>query len=137
MSDIAYNGMVSEKIQQFYVKNYKKLFAIPIILLVIAVLVIAGHYARTGDFVDQDVSLKGGVTVSVYSEKEVNINELSSFLKNKFSDSDIGVRELAEFGTNKQIGVIIEASELEADVLKEVLEELDVILIIKNENQLI
>lgn len=115
--------MVNEKIEQFYVKNYKKLFVIPVILLLIAILIIAGHYARTGEFVDQDVSLKGGVTVSVYSDKKIDINELSSFLNSKFSNADISIRRLAEFGTDKQIGIIIEASEIEEEELKGVLEE--------------
>ena len=109
--------MVNEKIEQFYVKNYKKLFVIPVILLLIAILIIAGHYARTGEFVDQDVSLKGGVTVSVYSDKKIDINELSSFLNSKFSNADISIRRLAEFGTDKQIGIIIEASEIEEEEL--------------------
>lgn len=115
--------MVNEKIEQFYVKNYKKLFMIPIILFSLAVLVIALNYARTGDFVEQDVSLKGGVTVSVYSDEKIDINDLGSFLRSKLGKSDIGIRRLAEFGTEKQIGIIIEASEINEEKLKDILEE--------------
>lgn len=115
--------MVNEKIEQFYVKNYKKLFMVPIILLSLAILVISLNYARTGDFVEQDVSLKGGVTVSVYSSEKIDINDLGSFLKSKLGKSDIRVRRLAEFGTEKQIGIIIEASEINEEKLKDILEE--------------
>lgn len=95
-------------IEEFYNKNYKKLMLIPLILLILSFVVIGFHYANTGDFISKDVSLKGGISATIYGEFDIPILEKS--LKEKYSGSDIFVRELTEFGSDKQIGAIIEAS---------------------------
>ncbi len=53
---------MKQAFRNIYYKNYKKLFIIPIILLIIAIGLLFINYQQTGDIVNKDVSLKGGIT---------------------------------------------------------------------------
>ncbi len=105
--------------EKFYNKHYKKLMIIPLILLILAIFLISGFYAKNNDFFKKDVTLSGGVTLSLYTNIDVDVDDLESSLNDKFPISDIFIRKLSEFGTEKQIGIIIEASEVEGKELKE------------------
>ena len=93
----------------FYQEHYKKLFWIPIILLVLALLVLVINYANTGDIIDKDVSLKGGTTLAVYTFQ--SSEGLEDFLSKRIQ-GDFNVRELSEFASNEVIGFIVEASDV-------------------------
>ncbi|MDI6737012.1 MAG: protein translocase subunit SecF [Nanoarchaeota archaeon] len=108
-------------IKGWYAKHYKKLFVIPIIILIACLGIIANHYAKTGDFVGRDVTLKGGVTVTISTD--IPVPDMKEYLAGNFPASDVVVRTLTEFGTDVQTGFIIEASDLEEAVLKKAVEE--------------
>lgn len=108
-------------IKEWYAIHYKKLFFVPLIVLVITLAVIGTHYAKTGDFVDRDVTLKGGITITISTN--IKMPDMQAYLEQKFPASDILVRTLTEFGTEEQTGLLIEASDLEEDVLKTAVEE--------------
>ncbi|MCX6711459.1 MAG: protein translocase subunit SecF [Candidatus Woesearchaeota archaeon] len=108
------------KTEKFYDKNYKKLLLIPNILLIIALAIIVYHYSTTGEIINKDVSLKGGVTATVYTDKQIDISELENYLKTKLGDALI--RRLSEFGTDKQIGLVIDTSNTNGDLLQKELE---------------
>lgn len=93
-------------IKNFYEKEYKKLLIIPFALLFIAILLIGFKFATTGDFINRDVSLKGGVTVTIHDE-QADILELKNILSSKFPDNDISIKSISRFGT--QSGIIVEA----------------------------
>jgi len=115
------NQMVEpNKTEKFYDKNYKKLLLIPNILLIIALAIIVYHYSTTGEIINKDVSLKGGVTATVYTDKQIDISELENYLKTKLGDALI--RRLSEFGTDKQIGLVIDTSNTNGDLLQKELE---------------
>jgi len=92
-------------ILKFYDKSYKKLMIIPILMLVLALIVIGVQTARTGSFIYKDVSLKGGVTLTITKEGTIDILELERALESEFTDNDISVRSIKKGGT--QIGVIV------------------------------
>lgn len=105
---------------EFYVKHNKKLVVIPIAIIILSLAIVLNNYIQTGDVVDKDVTLKGGVTATVYTK--LSIEDLEATLSSKFG-TEILVRKLAEFGTEEQIGVIVEASDVKSAELKPVLEE--------------
>ena len=115
-----------------YNKNYKLLIFIPVALFLVSLIIIGGFYVKTGDFIKKDVTLTGGLSITINTDKEIDIENLKDFLKDKFTESDIFLRKLSEFGSDKQIGIIIEASDLEEKDLKPVLE--DKINIVLTEN---
>ncbi len=103
-----------------YEKNLKKFLWIPAILVVLSLVFIFSHFNATGDIVDRDVSLKGGVSATIETDQVVDSNKLESILAATFGDAD--VRSLAEFGTDKQIGIIVEISETKEEELRSILE---------------
>lgn len=108
--------------KDWYNKYYKILALIPIIVFLISLAYIGSFYAANNDFIKKDVTLTGGLSMTIGTEKEVNTDELESFLNDKFPKSDIFIRKLTELGSDKQTGIIIEASELKESELKPVLE---------------
>jgi len=94
-------------IKNFYDKEYKKLLIIPFTLLLLSIVYIAIHAATTGDFINRDVSLKGGITIAVPLEDTLDIILLEEKLASEFPGNDISVRSMKKGGA--QIGVIIEA----------------------------
>lgn len=110
------------KILDFYHKHYKLWLIIPIILLLASLASIGVKIAKTGDFINRDVSLKGGAVITIPFENEVNIFELNNHLSLKFPDDDLTVRSTKELGVQKSIiieaGIEGEKSEIEA-ILKE------------------
>jgi len=109
--------------EKLYNKYYKILIFIPVALFLIALVIIGNFYVNNGDFVKKDVTLTGGLSVTINTEKEIYIEEFGNFLRSEFPKSDIFLRKLSEFGSDKQIGIIIEASELEEKELKPILEK--------------
>lgn len=99
----------------FYAKHEKKFFIIPMIMLIASLFIIYNHYSKTGDIFDKDVSLKGGISATLYTQEDAKTieKELSDNL-----GKEVSVRKLAEFGTEKQTGLLIEVSDVERDALK-------------------
>ena len=63
------------KLLEWYGKNYKKLLIIPIVILILSIGLISYKYAATGDFVEKDISLKGGITITIPS-KDIDADNL-------------------------------------------------------------
>ncbi len=98
-----------QSIKDFYDKKYKKLLIIPFALLLIALVVVGVQLAITGEFVKKDVSLKGGVTITVFTDKTIDIDDLEDYLDSKFPSSELSVRSLKQFG--QSVGIIIDGTE--------------------------
>jgi preprotein translocase subunit SecF len=111
-----------EVLKEWYYKRYKKLAIIPIILVILAIGVLFMNYQATGDIIEKDVSLTGGSTATIYTTE--TFPTLEEELIAALPDGDFDVRLLTEFGTDQQIGIVIEAAGVEADVIQETLEAL-------------
>ena len=70
-----------------------------------------------GELINRDVTLKGGISATIYTDKPANIKELQNAIK-----VDSIVRTLTDFSTGKQVGVIIEVSDIKSEELKSILE---------------
>ncbi len=102
------------RLLEFYDKNYKKLLLIPIVILILSIGVISYKYTATGDFVDKDISLKGGITITIPS-KDIDVDNLKIYLLSEFPGSDISVRTLTRLG--EKTGVTISSSDIESKEL--------------------
>ena len=103
-------------IKKFYESQYKKLLIIPFALLIISLVMIGLQFAKTGDFINRDVSLKGGVTITIPLERAADTLKLESALSSQFPANDIAARSISQFG--KQIGIIVEADIAEGEASK-------------------
>jgi len=107
------------RIEKFYEKNYKKLLLVPIIILIIALAILGFKYTTTGNFIDKDVSLTGGTSATVYTEKEVSTDYIQSSLISSFPSSDISVRKLADLSSGRNLGYIIEVTNVNSEDLQQ------------------
>ena len=94
-------------VKKIYEGHYKKLLIIPFTLLLIAIVLIGLKIAATGDFINRDVSLKGGVTITIPTEQQVDILQLKNTLSSRFPENDISTKSISQFGV--QVGIIVEA----------------------------
>jgi len=113
---------ILKTVSDFYNSQYKLLLIIPFLLLSFSLVSIGLKYASTGDFINRDVSLKGGVTLTITTHEKIDINYLEEQLKVKFVENDVDVRSLTKFGT--QVGIIIMADVGEGE-LSSLLEEIE------------
>ena len=109
--------MFKQKLEAFYNKYYKILMLIPIILLVLSLIFVGFKYAKTGEIFNRDVTLKGGITSTIYTDKDINTEDLQNKIPNSL------VKKLTDFSTGQQVGIIVEASDISADNLKESLQK--------------
>ncbi|MBN1645147.1 hypothetical protein JW851_03870 [Candidatus Woesearchaeota archaeon] len=110
-----------------YEKQYKKLLLITIFLLLFAICFLGYQYATTGEFIQKGVSLKGGITLTMPANKEIDIHKLESDLSSFLPNSDIGARSVTEAGRTKAI--IIEAADVEIDELTTSIEKAGISLV--------
>lgn len=109
------------KIEKIYIKGYKKLLLIPLILLIISLIILGIQYNNTGSFINKDVTLKGGVSATIYSNKIVDKQKIVSELIQKYPSYDVKTRDLSDFSTGQNIGISFEVSDIKADQLKEII----------------
>lgn len=96
----------------------------PLILFITSFVFLGYEYSTTGDIIDRDVSLKGGISATVYTEKEFEVSKLTNDLSKELG-SDIFVKELRDFLTNTRTGYVIEVGDISTkDRLKDVLESI-------------
>ncbi|MBI4439229.1 hypothetical protein HY640_04815 [Candidatus Woesearchaeota archaeon] len=96
-----------------YGVHYRKLLVIPLVLIVASVAIIAVNYAVTGELFKRDVSLKGGITISVFTDRSVDAERLGSELSSALG-RDVAVRVLSQAG--RQTGFIVESEGSGSDV---------------------
>ncbi len=107
-----------EKIEIFYMENYKKIMLIPIITLVIALVLIGVKVVKTGDFIDKDVSLRGGITATISLNQDVDIDALEKAIPVKSN-----IRKLTDPTSGKNIGIMVEVSDIPLKNLQPILEK--------------
>ncbi len=98
---------VGRKIAEFYFGNYKKLLIIPFAILAISLFLLTMQIQTKGDIINRDISLKGGITLTVLDSTQINIDELQSDLTQKLASYETSIRTLKAAGS--QIGILIES----------------------------
>jgi len=107
---------------RIYDKHYKKLLVIPSIVVVLAIGILLFSYYNTGEFFQKDVSIKGGVTVTILQTYD-DLPGLEKFLTESIGTT-VSVRRLSEAGADR--GIILDAgveSDDEVDRLLTLIQE--------------
>ena len=99
-------------------KSYKYLLLIPLALLIFSIIYMGVFYSKNNDFIDKDISLTGGTSITIY--EDLNPLELEKNLQDKLDH--ISTREIHDLITNELIGIIIETKS-DVETTKSVLEE--------------
>jgi len=98
---------------KFYDTKYKQILYFTFILLFVSLFLIGLRIFQTGDFVGKDISLSGGITITIFNEQDYDLRDLDNYLKSQFPDKEISIRSLNQLG--KSIGIIIEGTDIESD----------------------
>ena len=98
---------IKHSLLEFYDKRYKQLLVIPFLILLFSLGQIGYQIYSTGDFIKRDVSLKGGVTITLPLDKNADVARLQGQIQQRFPGNEIIVRSLRSTGSN--LGIIVEA----------------------------
>jgi len=96
-------------IKEFYHKNYKKILLIPLVLFIILLSVVIIKYEKTGELINKDVSLSGGISATVYTSQNIDVKTLQSKLSSDLKEQ-IFIRPLRDYTTNENKGIAVEVS---------------------------
>ena len=80
-------------IKKFYNKNWKKLMILPIFLFLLSCTILYSNYLSTGEFINKDVSLKGGYLITIKTDVELS--------------EEYNSRELVSVGSGKKLGYTV------------------------------
>ncbi len=106
------------KFTKFHDKYYKQLLLIPLILLIFSSLYMGYFYSQNHDFINKDISLTGGTSVTI--NDAINLLDLKNAISDKLEN--VNIREISDLINQQQIAVIIETKSNESQT-REVLEE--------------
>lgn len=112
-----------EIIKDIYEKKYKFLLILPIFLLILSGGILGLNKLSTGEYIEKDISLTGGITITVHTSESLNIASVKNSLESELN-TEVNIRELTSIATAGIIGYTFE--------LQEVAEEKEIINAISN-----
>jgi len=104
---------LKQSLIHFYDTKYRKILFFTLSLLILSVFLIGLKIAKTGDFVEKDISLSGGMTITIFHEQSYDIKELQNYLASQFPDKQLSIRSLTQLG--KTVGIIVEGTDIDSD----------------------
>lgn len=90
----------------------------PLLIGIFSLIFLVAFYAKTGDIMYKDVSLKGGTVITINGD--IDTARIESELPKYFSD--VGFRKLTDVTSGKRIATIIETSAESEDVRSKIIE---------------
>jgi preprotein translocase subunit SecF len=110
-------------ISKLYAAHYKKLLILPIVLFLCALLVIGYWQISTGEVVSKDVTLKGGLMITVETSEDLNINQVEEKISEQISLST-KIKELKSFSSGGKLGYTFEVEKTsDIDAVKTAISE--------------
>lgn len=118
MEKIITSHEVQER-KNWFDSYYKILAIIPLIILLLSLIYLFNFHSQTGTFVNKDISLSGGTTITINTQENINFDSVEKQLKE--NNSDISFRKLTDIRSGKTLALIIESSQ-NSDQLKSEIE---------------
>ncbi len=112
---------MQETIKRLLEDRPKQMMIIPIVLMLLALGFLLSVQSSTGELIQKDVSLSGGMTLTVYTDNTINLETLQSSLQEHFEE--VVIRALSEFGTDRTIGFVIETSAMDEETMRSTVQE--------------
>lgn len=107
-----------EKFGKFHDKYYRRMLILPIVIMLLCAFYLFSFYSKTGDFINKDISLTGGTSVTIYGN--FDSDKIKADLSGKLHE--IETREIYDFVTREKKAIIIE-TESSGTEAKKILEE--------------
>jgi preprotein translocase subunit SecF len=109
-----------QRIIDFYDAKYKPMMYVTLALMIISMVLIGLQIYNTGEFINKDISLTGGTTVTILKNHVVNIDDIEEYLNQQFPEKGLSVRKLTQLGSD--VGIIIDGNNFDAAALIKSLE---------------
>lgn len=93
-----------EKLEE---STFKKLVAIPIILLLVAGLLLALSYVQTGTVLQRSIDLEGGLQVTLHYTQPVDTNQLEATIRDSLGVADVTAVTTTDPATREQETLIV------------------------------
>jgi preprotein translocase subunit SecF len=94
-------------IARIYEKKYKKIIILPIVILICAILILGFWKVNTGEFVSKDITLTGGLMITVETDESIDISNTEKDITDELGLS-VRVKELRSFGSGSNLGYTFE-----------------------------
>ncbi len=104
------------KLKQIYEKDYKKLMIIPFLILILSLAVLTHTKLTTGEFIEKDISLKGGLLITIQTSESLDISKIQEDIQSQIKAST-RVKQLRNIGGGI-LSYTIESDTLDSDQLK-------------------
>ncbi len=111
---------------QLYHAHYKKWLVLSLCLLFLSLGYLGVKYLTTGEFAARGVSLKGGITLTVPLETNVNLASIQPSIIAALPQADLSVRGIYDRGNLK--AMIVEASDVEVPALLDAVRTAGIVL---------
>jgi preprotein translocase subunit SecF len=98
-------------LKKLYEKKYKYLLIIPFTLLLTGIIILAYWNVTTGEFVSKDITLKGGLMVTVETDSKIDVRQAEEIVESELGVTAI-VKELSSFGAGSNLGYIFEVEKV-------------------------
>ena len=95
---------LTKKFEHFHDKHYKHMLLLPILLMILSLAYLFYFYSQTGDFINKDISLTGGTSITLYGD--FDSAKIQSDLSDKLNE--INTREIYDLITREKVAIIIE-----------------------------
>lgn len=92
--------------KHWYDRSYKLLLIPAVALLVFSLIYLGIFYHTHGDLFYTDVSIKGGTTITVFTN--IPVDQISSELESQFPD--VSIRAISDLRTGEQHGFFVEST---------------------------
>ncbi len=90
---------------------------LPIAVMIISLIILGNNYAQTGEFIERDITLKGGVLLTVESSNVIDISDSEQLLEDNIGEQ-VRIRELKSLGSANIVGYSFEYAGDDVDALK-------------------
>ncbi len=99
--------LINMGFKSLYEKNWKRLMIVPIIFLIFSIFILGSNYASTGDFIEKDISLKGGYLLTIEGSVKLDLESTEESLS-KIMNDQVKMRKLSSLGSGGVVGYSFE-----------------------------
>ena len=103
-------------------KQYRRGMILPVVLLILSIGIV-GNAFFSGEVLEKDIDLKGGVQLTISYTKSVDASKFEDYLQDKLGTSDVRIRTSSDPTTREQIGLQIEVGVVDTDKLEGAVED--------------
>ncbi len=93
-----------------YRKKYKFLLVIPVAVLLLSAGILFTNNLKTGEFIDKDVSLKGGTLITVETTQDLDVKAVEESIAGAL-DASVKVKEIKSVASGGRIGYTFEVDQ--------------------------